>query len=183
VVFKQVVLSDLSGEELSDDTHVRVVVQHPDLPTAVELDISAAEADKLASTTLRLVELTIHAPNVPPRSVTMETKVLDRLFDGVDVDQVLEGARSVDLARVPPSQRGRTPVSSSTSSRSDRADKTEKVDYTAPDRYGQLHRGRLTDEERELVRANREQASRNRQAQGHPPIDWDDDKERTRYGL
>jgi hypothetical protein len=181
VVFKQVVLSDLSGEELTDDTHVRVVVQHPDLPTAVELDISAAEADKLASTTLRLVELTIHAPNVAPRSVTMETKVLDRLFDGVDVDQVLEGARSVDMARVPPSQRGRAAVTSAATSA--RADKTEKVDYTAADRYGQLHRGRLTDEERELVRANREQASRNRQAQGHPPIDWDDDKERSRYGL
>jgi hypothetical protein len=144
----------------------------------VELDISAAEADKLASTTLRLVELTIHAPNVPPRSVTMETKVLDRLFDGVDVDQVLEGARAVDMARVAPSQRGRTPVSPPAAST-----KTDKVDYTAPDRYGQLHRGRLTDEERELVRANREQASRNRQAQGHPPIDWDDDKEKTRYGL
>ncbi|MET0324693.1 MAG: hypothetical protein ABW219_05660 [Ilumatobacteraceae bacterium] len=182
MVFKQVVLSDLSGDELTDDTHVRVVVQHPDLPTAVELDVSAAEADKLASTTLRLVELTIHAPNVPPRSVTMETKVLDRLFAGVDVDQVLEGARAVDLARVPPSQRGRTPVSTPPA-RSAGADKGEKIDYTAPDRYGQLHRGRLTDEERELVRANREQASRNRQAQGHPPIDWDDDKEKTRYGL
>jgi hypothetical protein len=180
VVFKQVVLSDLSGEELTDDTHVRVVVRHPDLPTAVELDISSAEADKLASTTLRLVELTIHAPDVAPRSVTMETKVLDRLFDGVDVDQVLEGARAVDMARIPPSQRGRAPVSTTPAARTEKAD---KVDYTAPDRYGQLHRGRLTDEERELVRANREQASRNRQAQGHPPIDWDDDKEKTRYGL
>ena len=180
MVFKQVVLSDLSGEELTDDTHVRVVVQHPDLPTAVELDISAAEADKLASTTLRLVELTIHAPNVAPRSVTMETKVLDRLFDGVDVDQVLEGARAVDMARIPPSQRGRAPVSSAPAARTEKAD---KVDYTAPDRYGQLHRGRLTDEERELVRSNRDQASLNRQAQGHPPIDWNDDKERARYGL
>jgi len=52
--------------------------------------------------------MTIHAPNVAPRSVTMETKVLDRLFDGVDVDRVLEGARSVDMASIPPSQRGRT---------------------------------------------------------------------------
>ena len=95
-----------------------------------------------------------------------------------DVDQVLEGARAVDMARIPPSQRGRAPVSSTPS-----AAKADKVDYTAPDRYGQLHRGRLTDEERELVRANREQASLNRQAQGHPPIDWDDDKEKTRYGL
>ncbi|MET0146545.1 MAG: hypothetical protein ABW328_17420 [Ilumatobacteraceae bacterium] len=180
MVFKQIVLSDLSDTELTDDTHVRVVVRHPDLPSAVELDVSADEASRLVSTPLRLVEMTIHAPNVPPRSVTMETKVLDRLFDGVDFDRVLEGARSVDERRIPPSQRPGRPSASPAASTGQRA---EKIDYTAADRYGQLHRGRLTDEERELVRANREQASSNRQAQGHPPIDWDDDKEKARYGL
>ncbi len=64
-----------------------------------------------------------------------------------------------------------------------RPPRADKVDYTASDRFGQLHRGRLTDEERELVRNDRQQASRNRVAQGHPPIDWDDPKEQARYGL
>ena len=59
----------------------------------------------------------------------------------------------------------------------------DKIDYTAPDRFGQVHRGRLNDEEIQLVRENPEQASRNREAQGHPPIDWDDAKEQARYNL
>lgn len=59
----------------------------------------------------------------------------------------------------------------------------ERVDYTDTDRYGQLHRGRLTDEEIRLVQENPDKASANREAQGHPPIDWNDPKERARYQM
>lgn len=172
---KQVVVSDISGVELGDDDHARVVVQHPDIPATLELDISTAEAAKLTETTLRLVAMTVYEPNKSPRSVQIETKVLDRLFPGVDLDRVLEGARRADLGAVPPSQRpGRQPASTARSAR---------VDYTAADRFGQLHRGRVTEEESRLVREQRDQASANRQTQGHPPIDFDDPAERKRYGL
>jgi hypothetical protein len=174
---KQVVVSDISGVELDDDDHARVVVQHPDIAGPLELDISTAEAAKLTETTLRLVALTVLEPNKPPRAVQMETKVLDRLFPEVDFDRVLEGARRADLAALPPSQRpGRSTV---TSSRPTGA----KADYTAPDRFGQLHRGRVTEEEARLVRDNRDQASANRQSQGHPPIDFADPAEVKRYGI
>ena len=46
-----------------------------------------------------------------------------------------------------------------------------------------LHRGRVTEEEARLVRDNRDQASANRQAQGHPPLDFADPAEVKRYGL
>ena len=66
--------------------------------------------------------------------------MLDRLFSDVDFDRVLEGARRADLASVPPSQRpGRTAPPASAAARA------EKIDYTAPDRFGQLHRGRVTE--------------------------------------
>lgn len=173
---KQVVVSDISGVELSDGDHARVIVQHPDLPMPVELDLSTAEAAKLTDTTLRLVSMTVYEPDKPPRSVQIETKVLDRLFGEVDFDRVLEGARRADLAALPPSQRpGRQGAT--------RTGRPEKIDYTAPDRFGQLHRGRVTEEEARLVREHREQASANRQAQGHPPIDFDDPSEIKRYGL
>jgi hypothetical protein len=88
---------------------------------------------------------------------------------------VLEGAGRAELKTVPPSQRpGRVSGPSS---------RAEKADYTAADRFGQLHRGRITAEEARLVREQRAQASANRQAQGHPPIDFDDPAERKRYGL
>ena len=176
---KQVVVSDISGIELDDGEHARVVVQHPDIAGALELDISTAEAAKLTETTLRLVALTVLEPNKPPRSVQMETKVLDRLFPDVDFDRVLEGARRADLAALPPSQRpGRSSVVASA-----RSAGGAKVDYTAPDRFGQLHRGRVTEDEARLVRDNRDQASTNRQSQGHPPIDFADPTEVKRYGL
>jgi hypothetical protein len=172
---KQVVVSDISGAELTDAEHARVVVQHPDIPAAVELDISTSEAAKLADSTLRLVSMTIYEPDKAPRSIQMETKVLDRLFGEIDFDRVLEGARRADLATVPPSQRpGRVAASSS---------RGEKVDYTSADRFGQLHRGRITAEEARLVREQPSQASANRETQGHPPIDFDDPAERKRYAL
>lgn len=176
---KQVVVSDISGDEIDDDDHARVIVQHPDIAGPVELDVSMAEAAKLAETTLRLVSMTVLEPDKPPRTVQMETKVLDRLVGEIDFDRVLEGARRADLASVPPSQRPAR--GSSTSSPS--ANRTEKTDYTAPDRFGQLHRGRVTEEEARLVRENRDQASTNRQSQGHGPIDFGDAAEIKRYSL
>jgi hypothetical protein len=173
---KQVVVSDISGVELADGDHARVVVQHPDIAATLELDISTAEAAKLTDSTLRLVAMTIYEPDRAPRSIQIETRVLDKLFADVDFDHVLEGARRADLAAVPPSQRpGRS--GGGTAVRGD------KVDYTAGERFGQLHRGRVTGEEARLVREQRDQASANRQAQGHPPIDFDDPAERKRYGL
>ncbi len=174
---KQVVVSDISGVELKEEEHARLIVQHPDIPTTLELDVSTAEAALLTDTTLRLVAMTVLAPNQPPRSVQVETKVLDRLFGDVDFDRVLAGARRADLATVPPSRRPGRAAAAPTAAR------VERVDYTAPDRFGQLHRGRVTAEEAALVREHRERASANRQAQGHGPIDWDDPMERKRYGL
>ena len=85
--------------------------------------------------------MTVLEPNRPPRTVTMETKVLDRLFGDIDFDRVLEGARRADSASVPPSQRpGRSVSSTSASSSSASSARPEKIDYTAPEHFGQLHR-------------------------------------------
>lgn len=107
---RQVVLSDISGDELDDATHTTVVVEHPDIPSAVKLDVSADEANKLSDTTLRLVTMTIYAPNVSPRRVQMETKALDKLFSGVNFDKVLEGAPKAETR---PAQSRRRPAGGS----------------------------------------------------------------------
>jgi hypothetical protein len=172
---KQVVVSDISGAELTEADHARVVVQHPDIASPLEIDISTSEAAKLTDSTLRLVSMTIYEPDKAPRSVQMETKVLDRLFGDVDFDRVLDGARRADLKTVPPSQRPARAASA--------ASRGEKIDYTSDDRFGQLHRGRITADEARLVREQPTRASANREAQGHPPIDFDDPAERKRYSL
>lgn len=170
---KSVVLSDISGVELTDETHVRIHVRHPDFGQTLELDMSAEEASKLVDSPLRLVNFTVFAPNAPAREVVAETKIIDKLFS--NFDEVLRGARKVEQR---PSENGQRKARSTAPKAS-----TDKIDPTAPDQYGRLRRGRLTEAEKELVRANREQASKNREAQGHPPIDWTDAKERERYGI
>lgn len=168
---RQIVVSDLSGEELSDETHARVIVEHPDVGTPLELDVSTEEAKLLQDTTLRLVTFSVFAPNEPPRRAVVETKTLDKLFPDVDFDRVLEGARKAE-------------ASSGRSSRTTgRASMQGKVDYTSPEHAGILHRGRVTEREAAWVREHLEQANANRRRAGQPEIDPDDPKERQRYGF
>jgi hypothetical protein len=172
---RQITVSDNSGRELTDDDHVRVVVEHPDHAVALELDVSVAEADRLQDSTLRLVTCTILAPARPPRRAVVETKTLDKLFEGVDFDRVLEGARASErrgLARDDAAPR-----------RAAAAPGPSKTDYSAPDAAGILHRGRVTEAEAAWVRANLDAANANRARVGQPPIDPADPKEQQRYGL
>lgn len=169
---KQVIISDISGKEIADGEHARVVVEHPDYNSALEIDVTKAEAEKFKSTDLKLATITVHATGQTAKTMQIETKALEKLFGAnTSFDDILGGARKV--ARPATSAKGKqTPAS-----------KGERIDYTQPHTFGQLHRGRVTDAEKELVQKNKAQASKNREAQGHPPIDWNDPKEQERYGL
>lgn len=175
---KQIIVSDISQNDIPDEQHARVVVeQHPDMTFAVELDVSTDEAEKLQSTSLRLVTMTIYAPNVAPRSVTIETKTLDKLFGAnVDFNKVLEGARKAD-------QPSRASGAIKRPTKAVGSSGGPKVNYATLETMGQLHRGRLTDEEIRLVQANQELASKNREAQTGKAIDWNDPAEKKRYRL
>lgn len=168
---RQIVVSDLSGAELGEDDHARVTVEHPDYPQPLELDVSVDEALRLQDSTLRLVNFTIFAPNGPPRRAVVETKTLDKLFDGVDISAVFDGARPAPAA-APSASR---PTSGAAAA--------PKVDYGSPEHAGVLHRGRITEREATFVRTNLERANANRAREGQPAIDPDDPRERQRYGL
>jgi hypothetical protein len=176
---RQVVVSDISGAEVADEQHARVVVtDHPKLSggRSVELDISLDEAEKFQTSTIELVNVTVHEPNKPPRRVVLEASTFNGLFKGVDMDQLVGNARSVaqESSRASGPRRAR-----STSS----AAKGERVDYTSPEKFGQLHRGRVTEEEASLVRDNLQQANANREKAGQAPIDPNDEREKKRYGF
>lgn len=172
---RQIVVSDLTGVELSDDERTRVVVEHPDIRATLELDISRSEAQLLQDSTLRLVTFSIFAPNEPPRRAVVETRTLDKLFADVDFDRVLAGARTAGESETASSTRSSRAASSGSSG--------DRVDYGSPEHAGILHRGRVTEREAGWVRANLEQANANRERAGQPAIDPDDPKERQRYGF
>lgn len=176
---KTIVLSDLSGVELADENHARVVVDdHPALVGPVELDVATEEAGKLQTVKLDLVHLTVYEPNVPPRRVVMEAKALQILFKDVDMEEVLGTARKVEQAA-----KGRARKSRSAPAKSGLSPKAEKVNYATPEHAGMLHRGRITEEEKVLVREDPDRASKNREAQTGSPIDFTDPAEIKRYGL
>lgn len=178
MAIKSIAVSDISNVEIPDDQHVRAVIEHPDFTQPLEIDLSSQEAEKFQSTALRLVSVTVFAPNEPARHVTVETRTLDKLFDKVDFNKVLEGARKAEGPASSAPRRGRPAKAAAPKSST-----PERIDYTAPDRYGQLHRGRINEEEARLVRENRDRASKNRQAQTGQPINFEDAKEKSRYGL
>lgn len=177
MAIQQVVISDISGVPVGEEDHARVIVEHPDFPVALELDTSTEEAEKFQSTALRLVTVTIHAPNVPVRQVVVETRILDKLFDKLDFNGVLEGARKADTPAMPV-RRGRPPKSAGAS-----APKGDRIDYGDPKFAGNLHRGKVTEAEAAYVRDNLEAVNKRLKAEGGRVIDPKDASEKKRYGF
>jgi hypothetical protein len=179
VAIKQLTVSDLSGREIPEGQAGKVVVQsHPDIARPVVLDVAADELERFQPSKIEFVNLVVYGPDGSRWPVAMELKQFTGLFgDGADVAAVLAAARPSDEpapARAP-ARRARAAAP--------KGERAERVDYTAPDRFGQLHRGRVTYDEAFAVRNDQAQASRNRERQTGSPIDWDDPKERKRYGL
>lgn len=176
MAIKQIAVSDVSGVEMADGRAARVVVaEHPSIDHAVLLDVEVDELARFQTAKIELVHMVVYEPDGGRRQVVMEAKNFAAIFPaGTDVGEVLRNARP----STEPAANGR----GAPRARVSRA-KAERVDYTAPEKFGQLHRGRVTDEEAAAVRANRERANRNREAQTGRGIDWNDAKEKKRYGL
>jgi hypothetical protein len=158
--------SDLTGELVLDETQLAVltVLKHPALvngPVKLETALSELKSVDKNALDVAIFDLTMGGET---KRVVMQLAAFNALARNGDMDHVVANAASV-----------KQPAMKVTA--------TDRIDYTTPDRYGQLHRGKITDEEARLVRENPDQASANRKAQGHPPIDWDDPKEQARYGL
>ena len=174
---KEVFVSDISGQEIDEGQVARVVVSdHPALGNrTVELDASAQEVEGWESSQIHLVSIGIQLPGQSGvRRVVMEVSAFDQLFGPNDVAEILQNARSGGAA---PSHRrsrghGARPAASA-----------PKVDYTDPDHFGQLHRGRITDQEAALVREDLTRANKNRAAAGQSEIDPDNPAEKKRYGF
>lgn len=172
----EVIKSDISGREIEPGNAVRIVVSdHPILGSrTVELDAELSDVDKLESNRLNMVSVAVHVPGEVVRRIILDAAAFDKLFRG-DVAEILLGARNGGAAPAPARRIRRAGAGA--------AGRADKIDYTATEHFGQLHRGRVTDEEATLVRDNLEQANQNRAAAGQPAIDVDDPKEAKRYRL
>ena len=177
---KEIVVSDLSGAEIDGESVARITVSdHPALGNrTVELDAAVEEVEGLESSKITLVSVGIQLPGqTGTRRVVLEVGAFNRLFGGQDVDEVLRAARPGSSAGGPSRPRRASSGGSRSSSSAGR------VDYRDESRFGLLHRGRVTEEEAAMVRANLVQANRNRVAAAQPEIDPSDPREKKRYGF
>lgn len=170
---RQVIVSDISGEDIPDDAHTRIVVtDHPALRgSPVELDVTTEEAERFQTSKIDLVTMEIHTPGQNRRHVALEASAWRSLFPDADLDTLIDQARSVA---------GSSP---SASRRPSRASGRSKVDYASGDHAGSLHRGRVTEAEAAYVRGNLEAVNARLAANGERTIDPADPKEKSRYGF
>jgi hypothetical protein len=176
---RTVIQSDLSGKDIPEDQHVRLIVtEHPALNYGrAELDISKAEAERFQTAGIDLVHAEVHTQNEPRRHVVMLADQFNGLFKDTDVAELVNRARvTVDPARTTSAPRAKRGTGAA---RSD----GEKRDYSSPEWAGVEHRGRVTEAEANFVRNNLEAANANRARESQPPINATSDKMVKRYGL
>lgn len=180
---KTITLSDLSGQDVPEGDEVEVRVLELDgLSQPVRLDASKTEVDRLRveSTSLALIELVM--PDGEIVRLALSADQFRKAIRG-DADEVLANAEG--LSFTPPQaestapRRGRRPRGEGAAPSTAEA----KLDYTAPENAGILHRGRVTETEAEWVRLNLDEANANRTRAGQPIIDPTDEKEKKRYGF
>jgi hypothetical protein len=155
---RTLIVSDLSGAEIPDDQHARVVFENE----GRVIDVLTSEADQLESQKLDLVTLTIHSPSGGKRTVLMEATTLQKLLVDVDIETMLANAERFDQRGVAPSQR---------TSYSRPSTPSEKTDYASPEFAGNPHRGRVSPEEAAYVKSNLEAVNDRLRAAGHRLIE------------
>lgn len=178
MAIKQVVISDLTGNEIPDDKHTRLVISgHPDTSGDVELDVSSDEVANLESVSIELINLTIYEPNARPRQVVLDRGSFGSAFKGTDVETSLKNARRTTTSTSTRQQ----PTKRRASSGSGASAKGDRVDYGTLEHAGELHRGRVTEVEAKLVRENLDEINKRLELEGRPTIDPKDPKHKKRY--
>ncbi|GAB3146754.1 hypothetical protein GCM10027290_29000 [Micromonospora sonneratiae] len=166
---KTVHVSDFSGKVLQpDDAVVRVVVlEHPDLVAGpVQLEARPIEIESIddAALDVAVVEIYDSHGGGEPRRVTLTASEFDTLATDVPMAQLL---RTAERIRPPKATRKAA----------------EKLDYATLEHAGKPHRGKITDEEAQLVRDNLDEINKRLADEGIRQIDPTDPDHASRYGF
>ena len=169
---KTVRFSDLSGEIITrDDTLARIVIhEHPELgDSPVEIEALADEARTIEKAAVAVAVVDLYLPGEDePRRLAMEVAAFDQLATDRPMSELLLTAR--------PARRAAKAAAAGPG----RADRTN---YATLEHAGQPHKGKITEAERDLVRAHLDEINERLAAQGLRTISPDDPEHAERYGL
>ncbi|MFF5171409.1 hypothetical protein ACFY3U_02080 [Micromonospora sp. NPDC000089] len=165
---KTIHVSDFTGTVLgTDDEVVKVVVlEHPDLVAGpVQLDATATEVEAIddASLDVAVVEIHDRHGDGEPRRVVLTASEFDAMATDVPMAQLL---RTAERVRPPKARRG-----------------PEKVDYGTIEHAGRPHRGRVTEQEAQLVRDRLDEVNKRLADAGVRQVDPADPEHAARYGF
>ena len=181
---KTVKFSDLSGQLVEDEDEIgRLIVRdHPDFADAIALDVLPDDLGDLAEETDRFVSLEYFAPGE-----TQSHRFVVRLDDFSALAKAKDMQTLLENALLEQHRQERQPAAGRFRRRGPRRADTEepreRIDYSSPEHAGTPHRGRVTEAEREYVRAHLDEVNTRLQAQGLRTIDPADPKMQQRYGL
>ena len=169
---KTVRFSDLSGALITqDDALARIVIrEHPELgDSPVEIEVLTDEARAIEKSALPVAVVDLYLPGADePSRVAMDADSFDKLATDKAMSELLVSAR-------PARRSSRT--SPASPARGDR------VNYASIEQAGKPHRGRVTDEEKQLVCDHLDEINERLAAQGLRTISLADPEHVERYSL
>ncbi len=167
---KTVRFSDLSGQLImDDDMPARIVVQeHPELADGpVEIEALTEEARAIEKGAMRVAVVDLYFAGGETRRVAMPAEAFDKLAKDKPMSELLVAARPAK----------RAPRAAAPAARGDR------LNYATLEHAGKPHRGKVTDEEKQLVRDHLDEINKRLAAEGSRTISLTDPDHVERYGL
>ena len=168
---KTVRFSDLSGKLImDDDMPARIVVhEHPELADGpVEIEALTEEARAIEKAAIPVAVVDLYFAGGETRRVAMPAGAFDKLATDKPMSELLITARPAKRApraAAAPAPRG------------------ERLNYATVEHAGKPHRGKVTDEEKQLVRDHLDEINERLAAEGLRTISLTDADHVERYGL
>ena len=169
-------VSDLSGQQIEGEG-ARLVVEHPDFPEPIGLDVVPEEVEPhLSGAETRFVVVSYQTgEGADPKRYVLPQEAFNDLFLEVDSTTVLEQALLM--------QREERERTRGRRGRGATGETRRRVDYTTPEYAGEPHRGRIRDKEKEYVQTHLDEVNARLREKGMRQIDPTDPQMVERYGL
>jgi hypothetical protein len=173
VAVKQVRVSDLSGQQATEEQFAKLIVhEHPQYQGPITLDVLPEEIGELPESDQYVSIEVIQPGEHSGHRVLLSVDRFNKMASSGDMHTILMNAVATQQPKrqAQPRRRGR-------GSRDGQASGRGKVEWGLP------HRGRISPEEAAYVREHLDEVQRLRTERGVPLLDPADPKTKERYGL
>jgi hypothetical protein len=173
VAVKQVRVSDLSGQQATEEQFAKLIVhEHPQYQGPITLDVLPEEIGELPESDQYVSIEVVQPGERSGQRALLSVDRFNKLASSGDMNAVLLNA----VATQQP-QRAEQPRRRGRGSRTGQATGKRKVEWGLP------HRGRISPEEAAYVREHLDEVQRLRSERGVPLLDPADARTKERYGL